>query len=53
MKKNNKNKADKQTKKILTKLDQVHKNTQAIFKEDKAILKELKRVINAQQRKAS
>ncbi len=51
--KNNKSNKVKKTHKILSKLDAIHKRTQALFEEDAILLGKLKREINARQRKAS
>lgn len=43
---------DKKTEKeILKRLDQIHKKNEILFKEDKILLRELKREIDAQQRR--
>ena len=41
------------SKAALKRLDRLHKKNQALFKEDKIIIKELRKIINEQQRKAS
>ena len=41
------------SKAALKRLDQLHKKNQELFKEDKIIIKELRKIINEQQRKAS
>ena len=41
------------SKATLKRLDRLHKKNQELFKEDKIIIKELRRIINEQQRKAS
>ena len=53
-----KNRSDNTKKKSFSKvtlkrLDRLHKKNQELFKEDKIIIKELRRIINEQQRKAS
>ena len=53
MKTQEKSKLDKKTKKTLKRLDQLQKKNEILFKEDKVMLKELRRIVNAQQRKAS
>ena len=48
------NPLDKKTEKqILKRLDKIHKKNEALFKEDKNLLRWLKRVIDEQQRKVS
>ena len=37
----------------LKRLDRLHRKNQELFKEDKIIIRELKKIINEQQRKAS
>ena len=50
---NAKNKKESFGKAALKRLDRLHKKNQELFKEDKIIIKELRRIINEQQRKAS
>ena len=40
-------------KQILKRLDRIHKKNEALFKEDKILLRWLKKEIDAQQRRAS
>ena len=51
--KKKKSKIDKETKEILKKLDRNNKATQLLFKQDKTLLRHLRKEINAQQRRAS
>ena len=50
---NAKNKKEGFGEAALKRLDRLHKKNQELFKEDKIIIKELRRIINEQQRKAS
>ena len=51
--KKKKSKLSKETKEILKRLDKNYKETRLLFKQDKILLHELRREINAQQRRAS